>query len=219
MNCEQFRSIAGSEPSTADAEAALHQEGCAECSRYRDEMRAMDRLIRKALEVPVGERRIDVRRSQLPWRAAASLVLGLVVAASLWIATTRDTLAHQAVEHAEGEAFAIVRTDRSVASSELDAVLNRAHLRLRQGAAQVSYASSCPFRGHIIPHLVVQTSHGPAVVLVLTEEPTVAKTRRVNEDGYEGVIVPAPRGSLVVLGHDIPAAEVAQTFLSSVEYL
>ena len=219
MNCEQFRSIVGADPNSAEAQALVHQQGCEECARYRDEMQAMDRLIRKALDVPVSEDRIDVRRTQLPWRAAASFVIGLVFAASLWLVGTRDTLAHQAVEHAEGEAFAIVRTNQSVGSSELDAVLKQANLRLRSGGAQVSYASSCEFRGHIIPHLVVQTSHGPAVVLILTEEPSVKKAKRVDEDGYRGVIVPAPRGSLVVLGHDIPAEEVAKTFLGSVDYL
>jgi hypothetical protein len=219
MNCEQFRSIVGAEPSSLDAQALSHLEGCIECSQYRDEMQAMDRVIRKALEIPVTEHRIDVRRTQVSWRAAASFVIGLVFAASLWLVGTRDTLAHQAVEHAEGEAFAIVRTDQSVASSDLDKVLKRANLRLRPGAAPVSYASSCEFRGHIIPHLVVQTSHGPAVVLILTEEPSISKARSVSEDGYQGVIVPAPRGSLVVLGHDIPADEVAKTFLGSVEYL
>jgi hypothetical protein len=219
MNCEQFRSIVGADPNSVDPQSSSHQESCAECAQFREEMQAMDRVIRMALEIPVSEHRIDVRRTQVPWRAAASLVIGLVFAASLWLVSTRDSLAHQAVEHAEGEAFAIVRTNQTVASGELDAVLTRAHLRLRPGAAPVSYASSCEFRGHIIPHLVVQTSQGPAVVLILTEEPSVAKAKRVNEDGYEGVIVPAPRGSLVVLGHDIPADEVAKTFLGSVEYL
>jgi Protein of unknown function (DUF3379) len=219
MNCEQFRSIIGADPNSTDAEAAAHQASCGECARYRDEMQAMDRLIRKALEFPVSEQQIDVRRTQLPWRAAASFAIGLIAAASIWLVSTRDTLAHQAVEHAEGEAFAIVRTDQSVASGKLEAVLNRAHLRLRPGGAAVSYASSCDFRGHIIPHLVVQTTHGPAVVLILTEESSVSKARRVNEDGYQGVILPAPRGDLVVLGHDIPAEEVAHAFLSSLEYL
>jgi Protein of unknown function (DUF3379) len=219
MNCEQFRSIVGAEPNSPDAASLSHQESCAECARYRDEMQAMDRLIRKALEFQVSDDRIDVRRTQIPWRAAASFAIGLVFAASLWLVSTRDTLAHQAVEHAEGEAFAIVRTDQSVASAALDTVLKRAHLRLRPGSAPVSYASSCEFRGHIIPHLVVQTSHGPAVVLILTEEPSISKARRVDEDGYQGVIIPAPRGALVVLGHDIPAEEVAKTFLGSVEYL
>jgi hypothetical protein len=219
MNCEQFRSIVGAEPASADADARAHQESCAECLRYRDEMQSMDRLIRKALEIPVHEQRIDVRRSQIPWRAAASFVLGLVVVASLWMVGTRETLAHQAVAHADGEAFAIVSTDQGVADNELDQVLTHAKLRLRPNAAMVSYASSCEFRGHVIPHLVVQTAHGPAVVMVLTEEKSISKPIAVNESGYEGVIVPAPRGVLVVLGHHIPADEVAKSFLSSVDYL
>jgi hypothetical protein len=219
MNCDQFRLVVGAEPASADNEALAHQQTCADCLRYREEMQSMDRLIHKALEIPVHEQRIDVRRSQIPWRAAASFILGLVLVASLWLVGTRETLAHQSVEHADGEAFAIVSTDKGVADDELNQVLTRAKLRLRPNAATVSYASSCDFRGHVIPHLVVQTAHGPAVVMILTEEKSISKPIDVNESGYQGVIVPAPRGVLVVLGHHIPADEVAKSFLSSVDYL
>jgi len=67
------------------------------------------------------------------------------------------------------------------------------------GAGMVSYASSCEFRGHQVPHLVLQTESGPVTVMVLVHE-HVSKPVQFDEEGYRGVIVPVPgHGSLAVL--------------------
>jgi len=63
----------------------------------------------------------------------------------------------------------------------------------------VSYASSCAFRGYHVPHLVIQTASGPVTVMVLVHE-QVVRSKRFDEQGYRGVIVPvAGHGSLAVL--------------------
>jgi hypothetical protein len=55
------------------------------------------------------------------------------------------------------------------------------------------------FRGHTVPHLVVQTDTGPVTVMVLTHE-ALRSAMRFNEQGYRGVIVPVRgHGSLAVL--------------------
>jgi Protein of unknown function (DUF3379) len=78
---------------------------------------------------------------------------------------------------------------------------------LAAAAGVVSYASSCAFRGHHVPHLVIQTESGPVTVMVLVHEP-VPKSVRFDEQGYRGVIVPvAGHGSLAVLTRG-PAAEI-----------
>ena len=43
------------------------------------------------------------------------------------------------------------------------------------GAGLVSYANSCVFRGHHVPHLVVQTEAGPVTVMVLVHESGVVR--------------------------------------------
>jgi len=63
----------------------------------------------------------------------------------------------------------------------------------------VSYASSCTFRGHLVPHLVVQTAMGPVTVMVLVHD-SVSKQAPFDKEGYRGVIVPVPgHGSIAVL--------------------
>ena len=72
-------------------------------------------------------------------------------------------------------------------------------MRLRPDAGMVSYAQSCLFRGHHVPHLVVQTGMGPVTVMVLVHE-NVAAARMFDKGGYRGTIVPVPgHGSIAVL--------------------
>jgi hypothetical protein len=63
---------------------------------------------------------------------------------------------------------------------------------------QIMYAQSCWFRGHYVPHLVIQTARGPATVLILRHEQVRAR-RSFHEAGMTGVIVPAEHGSIAVL--------------------
>ena len=73
------------------------------------------------------------------------------------------------------------------------------NMRLRAGAGLVSYANSCAFRGHQVPHLVVQTNAGAVTVMVLTHE-SVHRAVHFDEQGYRGMIIPVPgNGSLAVL--------------------
>ena len=141
-----------------------------------------------------------------PWRvprgwlaAAASLLLAVAVAGSLWLAAPGPSLAADVVSHMAGEPDAWARTDIPVPQPKLDKVLNESHVRLKGDPGLVSYASSCLFRGHFVPHLVVQTEAGPVTVMVLTHEAS-RSSARFNEQGYQGMIVPVPgHGSLAVL--------------------
>ena len=114
----------------------------------------------------------------------------------------RTSLAADVVAHMAEEPEAWARTDVPVAAPDLARVLQNTHLRLKPDAGMVSYAASCLFRGHQVPHLVVQTSMGPVTVMVLVHE-SVSKAVPFDEEGYRGVILPVPgHGSLAVLVHD-----------------
>jgi hypothetical protein len=63
---------------------------------------------------------------------------------------------------------------------------------------QIMYAQSCWFRGHYVPHLVVQTTHGPATVMILKHQQL--RTRQsFHESGLSGELVPVGAGSIAVL--------------------
>ena len=227
MNCEQLRTIVGAEPNSTHPEVLAHIEQCQDCARYRQEMQAMDRLIYRALSIDApAEKSADQilsapqqeRGAARMWRMAASVLVAVLIGVmGLWLLTPRESFAQEAITHMRHEQASMVRTSTTVDEARLEQILAAARLRLKPGAAQVSYAQSCEFRGQQIPHFVVQTEQGPVTVLVVTDAPTQQR-EQINEDGVQGMIVPAPRGVIVVLGEDAPVDAVAQTVLNALEY-
>jgi hypothetical protein len=128
---------------------------------------------------------------------AASVLLALL-AGAVWLAAPRASLAAAVVAHVVHEPQSWV-PQTPVADPKLAAVLRDAHMHLNGEAGAVSYAASCEFRGHIVPHLVVQTAEGPVTVMVLVHE-TAAQEVQFDEHGYRGIIVPvAGHGSIALL--------------------
>ena len=223
MNCEELRTIVGAEPNSTNPEVLAHLESCPECTRYREELQTMDRLIYRALAVdaPRETSALQLNRQQngmRVWRMAASVLLTVLIGAmSLWLLTPRESFAAEAITHVKHEEFSLVRTSETVDEHRLEKILATSRLRLKPGEARVSYAQSCTFRGQQVPHLVVQTEQGPVTALVVTDAPTQQRAR-FDEDGFQGEIIPAPRGVIVVLGKNVPVDAVADTLLSALEY-
>jgi Protein of unknown function (DUF3379) len=209
----QYRRAILADPHDADAELARHRESCDECSAYTERLLGFEAKLERALRVTpraaaAGAVVTPLRRRHRPlagrgWLAmAASILVGLVLAGGLWLAIPHASLAADVVAHMAGEPQAWTRTDVPVPSPELDFALRNTHMRLRSDAGMVTYAQSCLFRGHRVPHLVVQTDMGPVTVMVLVHE-SVSKPTPFDEQGYRGVILPvAGHGSLAVLAKD-----------------
>jgi hypothetical protein len=232
MRCADYRRSMMVDPRDSDPQLREHRESCHDCQVYTERLlrfeSRLDRALRVALPVhtntpaqadadfpgisAVSVVPLSVKSSpqalRLPvyrrgwWAMAASVLLAVVVAGALWLSVPGPSLAADVVTHMAGEPDAWRRTDVPVPSLELQDVLRNSHLRLTAGAGMVSYASSCAFRGHRVPHLVIQTASGPVTVMVLVHE-REAKLLPFDEGGYRGVIVPVPgHGALAVLTRD-----------------
>jgi Protein of unknown function (DUF3379) len=209
------------DPHDPDPALGEHRATCHDCNLYTQRLLRFESRLERALRVPVPAQpgadalppdRVVLLRRRLsraaagsaPYRKgwlamAASVLLALVVAGGLWLSAPGPSLAADVVTHMAGEPQAWQRTDVPVPTPELLDVLRNSKLRLGSGAGVVSYAASCEFRGHRVPHLVVQTESGPVTVMVLVHE-HVPKTVQFDEQGYRGVIVPVTgHGSLAVL--------------------
>ncbi len=214
MECLEFRRLCGSDPHNEDPAFVAHAESCSHCATFARETRAFDTVILEALKVEpahptvmpaaiLGEEASQPR--QAFWRPvrwlglAASVVLVAGLAAGIWVGTSSDTLARDVVEHIHHEPKSLVTTDVSVRSEDIYRVMNRAGYRLRDDVALVTYTRTCVFRGHKVPHLVIQGRQGPITVMLLPEI-DVARTISVDQDGFVGTIVPFDEGSLAVVG-------------------
>ena len=83
-------------------------------------------------------------------------------------------------------------------AQSIDSALRGAGVKLDITSDRISYAQSCWFRDHYVPHLVVQTATGPVTVMILRNQ-HVNGRRTFQESGMSGVIVPASQGSIAVL--------------------
>ncbi len=217
MPCMDYRRMLMADPQNPSAEMREHLAVCAECTRYTGQLLRFEGRVERALRVTVIPRpashaaqsgaprgaaaplRRRVRRRNRSLAAVASLLAAVVVAGGLWLVVPGRSLAAAVVDHMSEEPEAWARTDVPVPRPRLDRVLGHSHVRLRAAAGMVSYANSCMFRGHLVPHLVVQTAGGPITVMVLARE-SVRRSVHFDEQGYRGVIVPVPgHGSLAVL--------------------
>lgn len=237
MNCNDARSALAADPRSDDRTLLDHLAGCDACAAYAADMHELDLELRKALEVPVPEIPLpavpgdDVAPTQVPtpirrtlhrattrrYALAASLAGVALLVGVLWTAFPRESLASAVVGHMSHEPEAWTAT-ASLPRSEVDAIMAASGLRLVADAPDVTYANSCWFRGRYVPHLVVRTAAGPVTVLVLPHH-AVDRNVRIDEQGYRGELLPAPRGSIAVLERDGgDLQEVAERVLASIVY-
>jgi hypothetical protein len=212
MEHAHYRAAILADPHNADAELRAHSEACAECRAFTEKLLKFESRLERALRVDIPPRAADVlpfarKRGSAAtaprrWMAlAASVLLGAAIVGGVWLSLPQPSLAAAVVAHMAGEPEAWQRTE-AVPPPELAGVLKDSKLRLKPDAGIVSYASSCAFRGHRVPHLVVQTSSGPVTVMVLVHE-AARQVTPFNTEGYRGTIVPVPgHGSIAVLMRD-----------------
>ena len=211
MEHAQYRSAIMADPHNSDAELRAHREACAECRAFTEQLLNFESRLERAMRVAIPSK-ADVlpfarERGNAPsvvrrWMAiAASVLFGAAIVGGVWLVVPQSSLAAAVVAHMAGEPEAWQHTE-AVPQPELADVLKDSKLRLKTDAGIVSYAASCAFRGHHVPHLVVQTSSGPVTVMVLVHE-SVRRVTPFDEQGYRGTIVPVPgHGSIAVLMRD-----------------
>ena len=222
MNCDEYRAAVSAEPSFAGG--AEHLAGCAECRRFRDEMRALDESIGRALAIGVPDYVSDlvlpdlpapdpsvvafsssrraVRRFPIPtWFAIAATV---AIAALLTLhfmgpAVDQQSLADEVLTHLDGEPNALIPTNVPVPAGRVAAVVPPNIAVLNGNAGLITYARTCVIDGHLVPHLVIQGKKG-AITIILMPEEKVAKAIPVEGKTVEGVILPVGDGSIAIIG-------------------
>lgn len=238
MNCLDFRRAVGAEPDLDGTALAGHRATCPACARYQRELQDMNRLLGRAMRVDLqrgaDEAATGPERGPSPslaavpgrspaspyrrgWAMAASLVAGVLVAATLWVTWPAPSLASEVFDHAAHEPRSWMTTG-AVADHAVAEVLDSSGATLRPGAGTVTFAKRCFFDRHWVPHLVVQTASGPVTVFLLGHREVAGETR-LEGDGYQAVVLPAPHGSIAVVGRDIPDLDaVARQVFDSVAW-
>jgi hypothetical protein len=200
VTCEDARLLIGAAPDEVPRELAEHLGACNDCGALQREMRSFEADLRRALQQPPDMSRFLTRRPPPVWRGwalAASVLLVVCAALAAWLLVPAQTLAHQVVVHVQGEPQSWLATQQ-LSASGIQEVLRKSGVQLDVTSERIVYAQSCWFRGHYVPHLVLQTASGPATVILLRHE-SVTRPAAFREAGMTGVIVPAQQGSIALL--------------------
>lgn len=224
ISCLEFRRQAGAEPASGGPDFDAHRRECAACARHQDELRAMDALIARALAVdPARIRKPAAGAGGVPatrrryLAIAASLVAGLSVGLVLLVSAPRASIAREVVDHIMHEPGTMNLLE-PVAAGALAGVLDPEGTRLRAGIGDVTFAARCVHQGHVVPHLVVRTPEGAVTVLLLRHR-EIDEPVRISDSGLEGVVLPAPRGSIAIVGQGLKdPAGIAQKVFEAVDW-
>jgi Protein of unknown function (DUF3379) len=226
VECSEFRRAFGANPNDTNASVQAHRAQCAACESYAQETLRLDKLIGRALHVPVKLKSVSLNELNNPdtnnvvalpvrpriarWYAMAASVTVILSAAivAVWLLSySPETLAHDVVQHMRHEPDAMTPSETRVAEQLLEGALKAKGLQLKQPLHNVSYLQTCLIRGHLVPHLVMQTEQGPVTVLLLTEE-SVQTKQVFNEDNYHGTLVPMQHGAVAVIASDPTVVEI-----------
>ncbi len=223
MNCLEFRRQAGAEPAADGAELAVHRRDCPACARYQDELRAMDGMIARALALDVARIRRTPAAAALAaprrryFAIAASIAVGLAVGLALLVIAPRASIAREVVDHIAHEPGTMAGT-APLAPVALAGVLGPEGVRLQPGIGEVTFAARCFHDGHVVPHLVVRMPEGAVTVLVLSHR-DVGKPLRIEDQGLIGMVLPAPRGSIAIVGQNLAdPTDVARKVYEAVDW-
>lgn len=183
---------------------------------------APEGLKERLLAVPDGLRAggpaaIDGDAARPPWRghalaAALALAVGVPLALSLAPAPAGGAMAlgdgvlrHLHLEMAEIAAAGGGAGGAAMDPGAVDQVVTRlgADLRLAGGwmrALPVHFAENCPILpGHDSAHLMVAGSRGDVSVIFI-DSPAVQAEYGIRDGRFEGVVIPAERGNVVIVG-------------------
>ncbi|HEV7609573.1 MAG TPA: DUF3379 family protein [Steroidobacteraceae bacterium] len=214
--CRHARVAIGGDPHDLSPEVKAHLAGCAGCSRFLLETLALDGRVRSALELPVNRFRSATTAPVRRFALAASVMLAMLIGGGFWLLSPQPALAGEVLDHVrhEGGSWG---AHEVLSGAELAEVLQQAGVKF-DTSMPVVYAMACPFHGHLVPHLVVQTANGPMTVMLLAHE-KVAARQEFSADGFEGVLLPAGSGSVAVLMQNgkVPEA-IAADLVSGVRW-
>ncbi len=234
MNCEDYSQAIAADPSYDGGDA--HLSACADCRALRDEMRALDRKIGRALAIEVPSLdmpelpEVDTEnvvplsghgRFTMPaWMAvAAVLVLGAFIGIRmLGSEVDYPSLADEIVAHLDHEPYALRVTDRPVADSRLAMVVPASVANMNHDAGLITYAQTCVINGRKIPHLVVQGERGPVTILLLPDE-AIDSAVQLEGESINGVLLPVGSGSVAIIGErDERLDDIRQNVVNSVTW-
>lgn len=221
MNCLEFRRVILADPRRLSAEAAEHVGQCAGCKEFIARTLDEEAQLARALHVAVPEglhaRILDAvaaARGRLRLLALAASVLvavGIALAAG-W--RHNDELALAGIN------FVVLEEAQSITDAAptdwkvLARVTREMGVSLPEQLGDMRYICVYPFSAGAAHHLLVKTPLGK-VTLLLIPDRALASRAAAAAYGLNAAVLPASRGTIVIIGDSPRSVERAEMLLKS----
>ncbi len=238
MNCNDYKEAIAADPSESFDGGTAHASACESCGDYREEMRALNGKIARALSIGVPELKMpelspieaDANVVNLPfgrkvrittptWLGiAASFAIAAVFAARmLGGGAEYSSLAAEVIAHLDYEPQALRVVSTPVSTRMLINVVS-SDVADVGGLGLITYARTCPINGKPVPHLVLQGAKGPITLLLMPDE-KIERAVPLLGKGIKGVILPVGNGSIAIIGdRDEALEQYEQQIIDSVRW-
>ena len=228
MNCIEFRRSIATNPTTQAEDVSQHVRDCQSCATFRHDQLDFEQHLRSAVNIDIPEglqSRILLRQSTIVaqrdvyrrrlFALAASFILAITVIIGLQPQDSTQPVNEIVLKHIYDEPEHLYG-NLHVKQAELNKVLAAIGINASNTLGLVNYAGGCAIRDKDKgAHIVLQGEKGPVTVLFMPNE-AVAMRTRVQDERFNGVIVPADRGSYAIIGELGEPLEVIERRLSDV---
>lgn len=221
MNCLEFRRVLLADPRRLGAEGAEHAGECASCKEFVARTLDDEALLARALRVAVPEGlhahifdRTAVARGRMRWLAlAASIVVAVAIAFTIgW--TRDDELARAGID------FVVLEEAQSIIDAtptEWNALVRVARdmgVSLPEQLGEMHYVCVYPFSAGAAHHLLVKTPLGKVTLLLIPDRALASRAAGATY-GLNAVVLPAAKGSIVIIGDSARSVQRAEMLLKS----
>lgn len=221
MNCLEFRRAILADPHRLGAEAAEHAGQCAGCKEFLARALDEEALLARTLRVAAPEglqarivERAAAARSRMRWLAlAASVVVAVAIGlAAGW--TRNDELALAGID------FVVLEEAQSIADAtptDWNALVRVARdmgVSLPEQLGEMHYVCLYPFSAGPAHHLLVKTPLGKVTLLLIPDRALAARAAAAAY-GLNAAVLPAAKGTIVIIGDSARSVERAEMLLKS----
>lgn len=208
MNCLEFRREKLADPRRLSASAQHHLSRCAACQAFARRIDESEARLGKALQVAapdgladrvllavLGGRRLRMRLLAL----AATVVLTVGIGFAWWHESQpADEYAKMAIEHVmhEPESFTTVK---NADPDFFRQVMHEFGGEIQVPLGKVRYIRLCPVPGGTGWHIVFETEHGLATLLLIPEQHPKRKMEQATIGGWNAMAMPGGRGFYAIV--------------------
>ena len=217
-----FRRQAYTDPACKDSAFIEQKNKSVENVNFVEDLQLLDGDLKQAMHIQPPEdllERIklrqalhhhqDMRKGALFWSMAASVLIVFAVFFTLQpLNMHKSNLEQQVLSHIYHEIDHLYeQQNRSL--EQVNTLLSEFGRHLNASIGSVNYLGSCEIAERRGVHMVVEGSAGPITVIMLPDLPVDSK-RLINDKRFQGLIMPAGKGSVAVVGEKGESLELLQ---------